>query len=207
MCVCVCVCVCACLLSCVWLFLTLWTVVHQAPLSMGFPRQEYWSGFPFLPPGDLPNAGIEPESPASPVLAGRFFATLEAQELSTVGQKVCSGFSVTSNRKTWMNFLASPIPKRDFQLLEFSWNIYSAIDQLPFVLLEGYFRAPFTLTTVWRNIQKPKRLSSRVVFLFHQAPFLGEEGRDYKSQTPWIFESPLYHLGKCHVSVTGLSYL
>ena len=40
-----------------------WTVAHQGPLSMGFPRQEYWSGLPFLPPGDLPNPGIKPESP------------------------------------------------------------------------------------------------------------------------------------------------
>ena len=43
---------------------TPWTVAHQAPLSMGFPRQEYWSGLPFPPPGDLPNPGIELGSPA-----------------------------------------------------------------------------------------------------------------------------------------------
>ena len=40
-----------------------WTVVHQAPLSMGFSRQEYWSGLPFPSPGDLPNLGIKPRSP------------------------------------------------------------------------------------------------------------------------------------------------
>ena len=51
------------LLSCVQLFSTLWTVAHQAPLSMGFSRQEYWSGLPFPSPGDLPNPGIEPWSP------------------------------------------------------------------------------------------------------------------------------------------------
>ena len=43
---------------------TPWTVAHQAPLSMGFSRQEYWSGLPFPSPGDLPNPGIEPRSPA-----------------------------------------------------------------------------------------------------------------------------------------------
>ena len=53
-------------------FATLWTVAHQAPLSMGFPRQEYWIGLPFPSPGDLPDPGIEPTSPA---LAGRFFTT------------------------------------------------------------------------------------------------------------------------------------
>ena len=45
-----------------------WTVAHQAPLSIGFSKQEYWSGLPFLPPGDLPNPEIEPTSPASPAL-------------------------------------------------------------------------------------------------------------------------------------------
>ena len=58
------------LLSHVQLFETLWTVDHQSPLSMGFPRQEYWRGLPFPPLGDLPNQGIELTSPA---LAGKFF--------------------------------------------------------------------------------------------------------------------------------------
>ena len=48
--------------SCQALFETLWTVAHQAPLSMGFSRQEYWGGLPFPPLGDLPNPGIEPGS-------------------------------------------------------------------------------------------------------------------------------------------------
>ena len=46
----------------VQLFATLWTVAHQAPLSMGFSRQEYWSELPFPSPGDLSNPGIKPES-------------------------------------------------------------------------------------------------------------------------------------------------
>ena len=51
-------------LSHVWLFVTPWTVAYQAPQSMEFSRQEYWSGVPFPSPGDLPNPGIEPVSPA-----------------------------------------------------------------------------------------------------------------------------------------------
>ena len=47
---------------------TLWTVAHQAPLSIGFSRQEYWNGLPCPPPGDLPDPGIKPESSASPAL-------------------------------------------------------------------------------------------------------------------------------------------
>ena len=56
--------VCAQWLSRVQLFATLWTVAHQAPLSMGFFRQEYWSGLPFPPLGDLPDPGITPVFPA-----------------------------------------------------------------------------------------------------------------------------------------------
>ena len=68
---------CACMLirfSCVRLFATPWTVTHQAPVSMGFSKQEYWSGLPFPLLADLPHPGIEP-SLMSPTLAGRFFTT------------------------------------------------------------------------------------------------------------------------------------
>ena len=57
-------------LSCVQLFSTPWTTAYQAPLSIGFSRQEYWSGLPFPSPGDLPHPGIEPGSPA--LQAGSF---------------------------------------------------------------------------------------------------------------------------------------
>ena len=56
--------------------MTSWTVALQAPLSVDFFSQEYWSGLPFPPPGDLPDWGMEPESLVSPVLAGRFFTTV-----------------------------------------------------------------------------------------------------------------------------------
>ena len=51
------------------------TVACQVPLSMGFPKQESWSGLPPPSPGDAPDTGIKPSSPASPALAGRFFTT------------------------------------------------------------------------------------------------------------------------------------
>ena len=66
--------------GCVRLFVTLWTVACQAPLSLEFSRQEYWSGLPFLPPGDLPDSGIEPKSPAS---VGRFFTAESLGKLAT----------------------------------------------------------------------------------------------------------------------------
>ena len=67
-----------CVFSCfshVQLFATPWAIDHQAPLSMECSRQEYWSGFPFPPPGDLPHPRIKPSSPVSPALAGEFFTT------------------------------------------------------------------------------------------------------------------------------------
>ena len=67
------VCSCARALSHVQLSAIPWTVAYRSPLSMGFPRQEYWSGVPFPTSGGLPDPGIEPKSLASPALAGRFF--------------------------------------------------------------------------------------------------------------------------------------
>ena len=79
-------------LSRVQLFPTPWTVACQAPLSIGFSRQEYWSGLPFPSPGDLPNPGIEPESPA-------------LQEAITL--QYCSGFF---HAFTWISHGCTTIP-------------------------------------------------------------------------------------------------
>ena len=65
-------------LSCLRLFVTAWSVACQAPLSMGFSRQEYWSGMPSLSPEDLPDPGIEP---ASLALGGGFFTTEPPRKL------------------------------------------------------------------------------------------------------------------------------
>ena len=91
---CVCVCVCVCVRPCVCVshtrthaypvaqlcLSTPWAVAHQAPLSLGFFRQEYWSGLPFPTPGNLPNSGIYPTSLVSPALADRFFTTSTGQD-------------------------------------------------------------------------------------------------------------------------------
>ena len=63
------------LLCCVWLFVAPWNIGCQAPLSMGFSRQENWNRLPFPTPGDPPDPGIESESTVSPALVGRFFST------------------------------------------------------------------------------------------------------------------------------------
>ena len=77
----------ACVLShfsCVWLFVSWWTVAHQAPLSMRLSRQEHWSGLPCPPPRDLPDPGIEPVSLTSPALAGVFFTTSTTWEATCI---------------------------------------------------------------------------------------------------------------------------
>ena len=87
-------------------FATPWTVAHQAPPSMGFPRQEYWSGLPFPSPGDLPNTGIEHLSPA---LAGGSLPLSHQGNLSW-------GFEVVDKKKEfelsvmsrWMGQLSAP---------------------------------------------------------------------------------------------------
>ena len=63
------------MLSQAQLFATPLTVAHQVPLFMGFSRQEYWNGLIFIPPGDLPNPGIEPTSPLFPAWTSRFLTT------------------------------------------------------------------------------------------------------------------------------------
>ena len=78
---------CVCVLSCfchVRLFATPWTVACQAPLSMGFSRQEYWSGLPCPPPGDLLDPGIEPAFLMSPALANEFFTISAIWETQNV---------------------------------------------------------------------------------------------------------------------------
>ena len=94
-------------LSCVRLFATPWTVAYQAYPSMGFSRQEYWSGLPFPSPGDLPNSGIEP---GSPTFGGRRFnlcATREALVLINQRKKdtIVATIIAVSNK---LSFVSDP---------------------------------------------------------------------------------------------------
>ena len=72
----------SCVLSHVQLFVTPWTVACQAPLSMGFSKQDYWSGLPFPSTRDLPNPDNKPTSLVSPTLAGGFFTTVPLGKLT-----------------------------------------------------------------------------------------------------------------------------
>ena len=110
-------------LSCfsrIWLFVTLWTVACQAPLSMQFSRKEYWSGLPCPPPGDLPKPEIEPYvlSLMSPALAGGFFTT-------STTWKVPFYWSLMQNGNNWLrNKLLAEVTVQIYLLFQtFSWRL------------------------------------------------------------------------------------
>ena len=95
------------LLSCVWLFVTPFTVAWQAPLSMGFSRQEYWSRLPFSSPGDLSDPGIEPKSLASPALAGWIlyhYITWEAISYLCKWHLTWEAFTVYSCKRAYTHY-------------------------------------------------------------------------------------------------------
>ena len=89
--------------SCIRLLVTLWTVVHQAPLSMGFSSQEYWSGLPCPPSGDLPDLGTETASLISPDQAVGFFTTSTIREALTLC-KTLQIHLIISSELNFLNF-------------------------------------------------------------------------------------------------------
>ena len=101
-------------LSRVRLFATPQTVTHQAPLSMGFSSQEYWSRLPSPSPGDLPNPGTESTSPASPALAGGFFTTSTTMDIC-----ICMTESLWSSPEdiTALFIGYTPIQNKTFKLI------------------------------------------------------------------------------------------
>ena len=101
---------CAQWLGRVQLFATLWTVACQALLSMGFPRQEYWSGLPFPPLGDLPYPGIEPISLVSSALGGTVFTTEPlGKAFSLSGVKFFSALDLSFLISVWMSEMSQVV--------------------------------------------------------------------------------------------------
>ena len=116
----------------VQLFVTLWTVAPQAPPSMGFSREEYQSGLPCPPPGDLPDPGIE--SLKSPALAGKFFtnsATWETKEKSQ-----------NKSKKWWWLYMEIHAREREFDTTIFSFS-------------SKYKSATISHTSLWISIWEP----------------------------------------------------
>ena len=106
------------MLSFGWHFVTPWTITHQASLSMGFSRQEFWSGLPFPSPADLPDPRFEPESPAAPPLAGGFLTTKPSGKLHTY----LNGLVKLSCRSS-----CSPNSSDHFFRIKLRWNLMKAI--------------------------------------------------------------------------------
>ena len=99
-------------------FVTPWTVAHQAPLSMGFPRQEHWSGLPFPSPGDLPDPGIEPadifftaESLGKPYQHWWVCAN-QTNLTGTFSKMKSSWFFLTTGTSSWHTHWQNPLEKR-----------------------------------------------------------------------------------------------
>ena len=141
---------CMCVLSHfsrVQLFATLWTIACQASPSMGFSRQEYWSGLPWCPPGDLPDQGIEPVSLTSPALADWFFtsrSTWEAHDLTCVCVCVCAHAHMHAHC-VWL--FATP------------WTVaYQAPLSMKFSRQEYWSRLPFSTPG---DLLRPRNLSDR----------------------------------------------
>ena len=130
------------MLSCVWLFTTPWTVTSQGPLSMEFSRQEYWSGWPFPSPGDLPNQGIEPW------LWGLPHSSCKKAFLSLLAILWNSAFS-------WV-FSFSPLP---FTTLLFS-AICKASSDNHFAFLHFFFGGKVLITTSCTMLQTSVHNSS-----------------------------------------------
>ena len=118
----VCVCVCALSLTRVWLFETPWAVPRQAPLSMGFSRQECWSGLPCPPPGDLPDPGIEPVSPESASLASGFFTTVPPSQ-TKLGSPQFSLLLMRQQLETYFLILHSSSAREYDKFIK--WTVYS----------------------------------------------------------------------------------
>ena len=103
------------------------TLVHQTPLSMGFSRQEYWSGLPFLLPGDLPDPGIEPVSLISPALAGRLFTTRATWEDMRSSIQFMNLSDLMTSPKNWNSSLYNFLLQRSVTAINkrlSSTNIY-----------------------------------------------------------------------------------
>ena len=115
-CMCVCVCVCVCVVNCVWLFATPWTVAHQAPLSMGFPRQEYWSGLPFPSPEDLP----DPVSCISYIGRQILYHCSTQEALSHHIQS-----QVTLKAPCWRGYIERPQRARERYLRRTGWPVFN----------------------------------------------------------------------------------
>ena len=130
------------LFSRVQLFATLWTVAHQAPLSMGFSREESWSGLPFPSPGNLLHLGIEPASLLSSALAGMFFTTSTTWEAQI---QPCSTIKKQLNHA---------VSKAHTHTHTFQNVIYKVIEGIYCLFYKGVKSPKYTLLSYYDSVEK-----------------------------------------------------
>ena len=156
----------ACMLnhfSCVWLFAIPWSIALQAPLSMGFSKQEYWRVLPCPPPGDLPNPRIEPVSLTSPVLAGRFFtisttweAHLKTLIIYLTWYELQRNIAEKVYSRVWLTMYSPKLPltlsglhkPRLLLAASCSWLLF-AFRQRPQHMLSSHFSALFPVSSLF----------------------------------------------------------
>ena len=135
-------------LSHVWLFATLWTIACQAPLSMGFSRQEYQRGLPWPLPGDLPDPGTEPTSLASPSLVGGFFTTSTTWEAPYVLiPPLFSGFPSHSGHHGSLSWVSCAL-QQVLTSLHFIWGVYHTALDLPCHMSKWQSHAPLPVELI-----------------------------------------------------------
>ena len=108
----------ACVLShfsCVWQFATLWTIDQQSPLSVGFSKEEYWSGLPCPPPGDLPDPGVKPVCPETPALQvdSLLLSHLGKPKAKSTYPRITRSNSSQALQLTYLRFDVSPLTPLD----------------------------------------------------------------------------------------------
>ena len=159
----------------VQLFATLWTVAHQAPLSMVFSRQGYWSGLPCPPPGDLPNPEIRPTSLMSPALAGGFFTTCSTWRVCLKFGKIEKGY-LYKQTKTTMRYHLIPVRMAIIKKSKIT-NTRKGVEKMETTLQHWCQECKLVHPiTAWRFIKKLK-----IVTVWSSNPTLGHILRKDKS--------------------------
>ena len=151
------------LFSRVWLFVTPWTIAHQAPLSMGFSRQEYWSGFPYPSPGNLTDPGIKATSPTSPAL------TLFTTSLTWEASQRCWICLLPSLWCWHHESLSLSLSLSLFLSLSLSLSIYiyiyiSQITKLYTLVCEIFKISIVTSMNLLRNLQKQTKNTFQIIW-------------------------------------------
>ena len=205
----------ACMLthfSQVWLFAILWTVACQAPLSMGFSRQKYWSGLPSPPLGDLPQPRVKPVSTMSPALAGGFFITSTTWKAQKPSLHHQTGYTckIPLSQRTRGKGLSEKCmwcDEEEYKFLEAPLEKYHCGSTYGEQNIHSQFFHPAQLSSCWDSDRRvgtaPLNLSQFFYPMFNNGPFLMPPAGK-KKKIPFFCNKRWMHtsLLKCKFYVT-----